>query len=312
MLIKKILPAERERALTLAMDVFMQYEAHDYPKEGIETFREQRDRLINVDLQRYTTSLHQAQERCKERFREDILYRMKDDIINARRQFRDLNRSMENLQYGEEVYQFVVQASADPERKAFYDVIMKDSNRRINGDGGIEDMLARNDPAYEAQVEDLMERILVELKANAQRRQEGKKITTELSSYVDYRYYLEYDIECRNQVTGGVTRLSTVSQDSSGGENQAPFYIAICASLLQIYDKCENSVRLVLLDEAFSRMTSDRIRPMMQMLRKMRLQVVLITTVEKASAIQPYCDVTCSIIKSGARNAVKAFYQDVK
>ncbi|MGN0881536.1 GNAT family N-acetyltransferase [Cloacibacillus porcorum] len=39
MLIKKILPAERERALTLALDVFMQYEAHDYPKEGIETFR---------------------------------------------------------------------------------------------------------------------------------------------------------------------------------------------------------------------------------------------------------------------------------
>lgn len=285
----------------------------DYPLglEGIETFREQRDRLVNVDLQRYTTSLHQAQERCKERFREDILYRMKDDIINARRQFRELNRSMENLQYGEEIYQFVLQPSTDPERKAFYDVIMKDSNRRINGDNGIEDMLARNDPTYEAQVEDLMERILVELKANAQRRQEGKKITTELSSYVDYRYYLEYDIECRNQVTDGVTRLSTVSQDSSGGENQAPFYIAICASLLQIYDKCENSVRLVLLDEAFSRMTSDRIRPMMKMLRKMRLQVVLITTVEKASAIQPYCDVTCSIIKSGARNAIKAFYQDV-
>jgi uncharacterized protein YPO0396 len=219
---------------------------------------------------------------------------------------------MENLQYGEEVYQFVVQASTDPERKAFYDVIMKDSNRRISGDGSIEDLLARNDQAYEAQVEELMERILVELKANAQRRQEGKILTTELSRYADYRHYLEYDIECRNQVTDGVARLSSVSQDSSGGENQAPFYIAICASLLQIYDKCENSVRLVLLDEAFSRMTSDRIRPMMQMLRKMRLQVVLITTVEKASAIQPYCDVTCSIIKSGARNAVKSFYQDVK
>lgn len=129
---------------------------------------------------------------------------------------------------------------------------------------------------------------------------------------MDYRYYLEYDIECRNQITGGVTRLSAVSQDSSGGENQAPFYIAICASLLQIYDKCENSIRLALLDEAFSRMTSDRIRPMMQMLRKMQLQTVLITTVEKASAIQPYCDTTCSIIKSGTRNAVRPFYQDVR
>lgn len=286
----------------------------DYPLglDGIETFREQQERLVHVDLERYSTSLHQAQERCRQRFREDILYRMKDDIYNAKRQFRELNHTMENLQYGEEVYQFVVQASADPERRAFYDVIMQDSNRRIQGDGSIEDFLARNDPAYETQVDELMERILAELKANAQRRQEGKHLATELSRYVDYRYYLEYDIECRNQITGGVTRLSAVSQDSSGGENQAPFYIAICASLLQIYDKCENSIRLALLDEAFSRMTSDRIRPMMQMLRKMQLQTVLITTVEKASAIQPYCDTTCSIIKSGTRNAVRPFYQDVR
>ena len=285
----------------------------DYPlgMEGIDTFREQLERLVHVDLERYATSLHQAQERCRQRFREDILYRMKDDIFNAKRQFRDLNRAMENLQYGEEVYQFVIRPNPDPELQAFYDVIMQDGNRRIRGDGSFEDLLARGDEAYEAQVNELMERILAELKANAESRQEGKERITKLSSYVDYRNYLEYDIECRNQVTGGVTRLSAVSQDSSGGENQAPFYIAICASLLQIYDQCENSVRLVLLDEAFSRMTSDRIRPMMQMLRQMRLQVVLITTVEKASAIQPYCDVTCSIIKSGTRNAVSAFYQEV-
>lgn len=206
---------------------------------------------------------------------------MKDDIINAKRQFRELNRTMGGLQYGEEVYQFMVQASTDPERRAFYDVIMRESNRPIQGDGSIEDWMAMGDAAYESQVNELMERILAELSANAQRRLEGKQLATELSRYVDYRYYLEYDIECHNQITGGTIRLSAVSQDSSGGENQAPFYIAICASLLQIYDKCENSIRLVLLDEAFSRMTSDRIRPMMQMLRKMRLQVVLITTVGK-------------------------------
>jgi len=286
----------------------------DYPLglEGIETFLEQRDRLVKVELERYTTSLHQAQERCKERFREDILYRLKDDIARARRQFRELNRTMENLRYGEEVYQFVVQAGDEAERRAFYDVIMRGDPGKEGENGDPEETSQRRDPAYEAQVEELMERILAELKANAQHRQEGRKVTTELSNFADYRYYLDYDIECQNRVTGGVTRLSSVSQDSSGGENQAPFYIAICASLLQIYDKCENSVRLVLLDEAFSRMTSDRIRPMMRMLRKMRLQVMLITTVEKASAIQPYCDVTCSIVKSGSRNAVRVFYQEVE
>ena len=68
-----------------------------------------------------------------------------------------------------------------------------------------------------------------------------------------------------NRVTGQQAYLSRVSRDSSGGENQAPFYVAICASLLQIYEKSENSIRLVLLDEAFSKMTSDRIRPMMEL-----------------------------------------------
>lgn len=33
----------------------------------------------------------------------------------------------------EEVYQFMVQASTDPERRAFYDVIMRESNRAYSG-----------------------------------------------------------------------------------------------------------------------------------------------------------------------------------
>ena len=126
-----------------------------------------------------------------------------------------------------------------------------------------------------------------------------------------YRQYLDYDIIITNTKTGESVPLSKVSQDSSGGENQAPFYIAICASLLQIYQKCENGIRLVLLDEAFSKMTSDRIKPMMKMFRQMDLQVLLITTVEKASAIQPMCDVTYSIVKSGSRNSIAPFYLEV-
>ena len=41
------------------------------------------------DLERYAARLEQAQRDCKDRFRKDILFRMKDDIFNARRQFRD-------------------------------------------------------------------------------------------------------------------------------------------------------------------------------------------------------------------------------
>ena len=122
-------------------------------------------------------------------------------------------------------------------------------------------------------------------------------------------YEIDYDIKVTNTVSGQQASLSRVSRDSSGGENQAPFYVAICASLLQIYQKSENSIRLVLLDEAFSKMTSDRIRPMMELFRRLQLQVLLISTVEKSTAIQPYCDITYSIVRHGDANAIAPFYR---
>ena len=144
---------------------------------------------------------------------------------------------------------------------------------------------------------------------NTRARQEGRTGGVTLSDYVDYRTYLDYDIKVTNRVTGQQAYLSRVSRDSSGGENQAPFYVAICASLLQIYEKSENSIRLVLLDEAFSKMTSDRIRPMMELFRRLQLQVLLISTVEKSTAIQPYCDITYSIVRHGDANAIAPFYR---
>ena len=171
----------------------------------------------------------------------------------------------------------------------------------------LDNLAATADPAYERQVDELMEKIMADVDENTRARQEGRTGGVTLSDYVDYRTYLDYDIKVTNRVTGQQAYLSRVSRDSSGGENQAPFYVAICASLLQIYEKSENSIRLVLLDEAFSKMTSDRIRPMMELFRRLQLQVLLISTVEKSTAIQPYCDITYSIVRHGDANAIAPF-----
>ena len=278
---------------------------------GIDLFRAQHDQLVQIDLERYSASLQRAKERCRERFRKDILYRMKDDIRNARRQFRELSRIMQELRYGEEMYQFQVRESQDPENGRIYALIMSEQNEQMTQEETMFNMVAMSDQAYEAQIDEFVERILSAARETAEARQKGKRADRQMIKLVDYRHYLDYDIIITNTKTGETVPLSKVSQDSSGGENQAPFYIAICASLLQIYQKCENGIRLVLLDEAFSKMTSDRIKPMMKMFRQMDLQVLLITTVEKASAIQPMCDVTYSIVKSGSRNSVAPFYLEV-
>ncbi len=300
----QLIPAQRQFNQEYSCDMIVGI-------EGIELFRAQHDQLIQIDLERYAASLQKAKERCRERFRKDILYRMKDEIRAARRQFNELSRIMQELRYGEEMYQFQVGKSQDPENGRLYSLIMSEKNEPMTQEDSIFNIAAMSNQAFEAQVDEFVERVLSAAKEVAEARQKGKRADKQMIELADYRRYLDYDIIITNTKTGETVPLSKVSQDSSGGENQAPFYIAICASLLQIYQKCENGIRLVLLDEAFSKMTSDRIKPMMKMFRQMDLQVLLITTVEKASAIQPMCDVTYSIVKSGSRNSIAPFYLEV-
>lgn len=305
--------AYREKCTDFLQRLEKQYDEAQQQAETAHTAYQQAWKAVqDSDEGKFLEVLQQkAKERCRERFRRDILYRMKDDIRNARRQFRELSRIMQELLYGEEMYQFQIRESQDSENGRLYALIMSERNEQMTQEDSLFNMAAMSDQAYEAQIDEFVEQILSAAKDAAQARQNGKRADKQTIQLVDYRQYLDYDIIITNTKTGDTVPLSKVSQDSSGGENQAPFYIAICASLLQIYQKCDNSIRLVLLDEAFSKMTSDRIKPMMKMFRQMDLQVLLITTVEKASAIQPMCDVTYSIVKSGSRNSIAPFYLEV-
>lgn len=276
--------------------------------EGISVYQDIYKSLVSVELERFLENLRKAQVRCKERFRKEILFRMKDDIKNARLQFKDLDRVMSELSYGDEKYHFVINEPKDKELAAFYQIIMDKNNVQITDEGSLFTQAAMNTPAYELQVDELMARIMADVSQAAQDRSAGKKaVSDQISKYVDYRTFLDYDIVIENIVTGMKVPLSQVMGDSSGGENQAPFYVAICASLLQIYRQSPNSIRLVLLDEAFNNMTSDRIEPMMKMFAAARLQLLLISTVEKCSAIFPYCDTTYSIVKTGTRAILAPF-----
>ena len=214
-----------------AQKAYNEHYVCDYPLglAGLDQYRAQHESLVRIDLERYAARLEQAQRDCKDRFRKDILFRMKDDIFNARRQFRELNKVMEQLTYGEEVYRFELEPSRDPQLAAFYQVIVDKGNQQMTEGDSLDNLAATADPAYERQVDELMEKIMADVDENTRARQEGRTGGVTLSDYVDYRTYLDYDIKVTNRVTGQQAYLSRVSRDSSGGENQAPFYVAICA-----------------------------------------------------------------------------------
>ena len=285
----------------------------DYPEgiDGASRYQQEYLSLQNIELERHKEELAQAQVRCKDRFRKEVLFRMKDDILRARQQFKQINRVMENLEYGEESYRFGIDKSKDKELGVFYDIIMDKDNQQIDQDNEIMAFLAEANKSeiFESQIEDFMSRIMMDVEEHAKENLTGTRSGAKsMGMYVDYRTYLDYDIIVKNSVTDIEVPLSKVSGEGSGGENQAPFYVAICASLLQIYEQNpDGCMRLILLDEAFNNMTSDRIEPMMNMFKKLNLQLVLIATAEKATSILPYCDITYSIVKSGNRNAIRSF-----
>ena len=285
----------------------------DYPEgiAGAARYQQEYLALQNIELERHKEELAQAQIRCKDRFRKEVLFRMKDDILRARQQFKQINRVMENLEYGEESYRFGIDKSKDKELGLFYEIIMDKDNLQIDRDNEIQAYLAEINKSelFESQIEDFMSRIMLDVEEHAKENLTGKRTGSKsMGLYVDYRTYLDYDIIVKNSVTENEVPLSKVSGEGSGGENQAPFYVAICASLLQIYEQNPDAcMRLILLDEAFNNMTSDRIEPMMNMFQKLNLQLVLIATAEKATSILPYCDITYSIVKSGNRNAIGPF-----
>lgn len=278
--------------------------------EGLESFSSfdgLYNTLVNIELEKNIESLRIAKERCKERFKDEILFRLKDDIHNAKKQFRKLNAILSQFNYGEEKYYFEMDRTSNPELGIFYDVIMSGNNEEV-------DLFNVNEidmDTYEIQIQDLMDKIMADINSASKSRLAGEKFNEKVwSKYADYRTYLDYDVRITSTVTNEYTYLSDVSGEGSGGETQAPFYVAICASLLQIYNQSNNSIKLVLLDEAFSHMTSDRIKPMIKMFKEMQLQIMLIATAEKCTGIQPFCDIIHSVVRKGSRNAVMPYISE--
>jgi Putative exonuclease SbcCD, C subunit len=130
---------------------------------------------------------------------------------------------------------------------------------------------------------------------------EGKQA----QAFLDYRSYFKYDMEVRDPKRPELPAksLNRHADKFSGGEKQTPFYISILACYLRAYKRhqsarfTEPSLGLVAIDEAFAKMSGERITDAIRALRDTDLQGILSMT----SGNWPYaiaeCDQTLAIHK---------------
>lgn len=255
---------------------------------NISEYREALQKLKSVEIVRYEEKLKLAREDCEQIFRSDFLSRMKENIESARNEFRSLNKALDSIYYGDDSYRFKI--SFDKKKEGLYRMIISENNYE-----GINLWTSAFEEEYKEEMADLFDKLMA-------KDDNGQKIVEE---YTDYRSYLDYDIEIHKR-DGSIQRFSDIYGEKSGSETQVPYYVAIAASFYQLY-RYGNSIRIMLLDEAFDKMDDERIQSMMEFFNGLGLQVILATPPAKIEVIGEQVGTVLTAIRVGQNSIVEEY-----
>ena len=245
--------------------------------------------LEQIELPKYKEKITAARESALEQFKNDFIAKLTANIRTVEEQVRELNKALRQMQFGADKYRFIVEKS--PENADYYNMIMDPD--WIESNEGLFSISLQN--RYGALIEELFHKIVKSDDAELNARKLSE-LQENIEKYTDYRTYLHFDLETTDQ-NGNSEYLSDTLKTKSGGETQTPFYIAVLASFSQVYkthDKSSfgNTMRLVVFDEAFNKMDSERIVECIRLLRKMGLQAIFSTPPDKLPDIMPEVDMT--------------------
>jgi len=256
-------------------------------------------RYEDSELPLYREKISRARGDAERQFKEHFVARLNEYIEEAKESFREINDTLKVLSFGRDQYRFTLEERAD--RRGQLEVIRVAADiSEIEGS-----LFAALATAEERRaVEALFERIL-----------RNELDSFEVRAICDYRTYFSYDIKLKDLTaldpkTGKPPELSLskVIREKSGGEAQTPYYVAIAASFYRFYkEDPENTIRLVLFDEAFNRMDDERIGKALEFFRRLGMQVVTAVPTEKLETIAPYMDSIALVIRHGYQAYVRDF-----
>lgn len=239
-------------------------------------YETERDLWRESRLPEYKDRISAAKELAIQQLAEDIIFKLRANLLDVRRQIDELNRALKDVPFGNDRYEFRV--DVNPEHRDFYQLIMEAGHFQKDSLFG---SAALSSPETQRTLRDLFDRLI---------RNEALEVKTELEKRADYREYFRYDLRIHHR-DGTFSSYDRVAGDKSGGETQTPYYIAIFASMYRLYRTHSMNKRptcgLLLLDEAFSKMDEGRIAATLQFARDLQLQLVLATPKEKAPQVAP-------------------------
>lgn len=225
--------------------------------------------------------------------RENVIATIHGDIKAAKRHAFEINRLLRETNFSDSTYQIKIEPAKN-ENGQFYDMLMAEELDSKNlDDGGFEGQLSFGEDSfykkYEQKIKLLTDKFMPPKDEDEHTRAEKRR---EMEQYADYRNYLSFSMY--EQVTdenGNVIRENFVDDMAgrdSGGEGQNPKYVALLAGFAMLYmqqSKRDSKIKLVLLDEAFSKMDQERSAVCLKYARKMDLQLIVCVPDERLQSL---------------------------
>lgn len=239
-------------------------DALDIEAEDNDAFDRRREELETHELERFKAAAEDARREWEDRLQHQVLDVLREKLSEAERTKREINRAM-NHEIGGWRYQLT--SRADKAHTAIWTLVEKGlptgAEMELFNAAGREDI----------------DRAKTELMAaiDAADNPDDKRHQRAL----DYRYYHHWDIEAKPAGRGDAAAISLnkSAKKQSGGENQAPFFVATLAAFRRVYDLGRRddvqNLGLVVMDEAFSKLSGDRIDDCLALARNFGLQLVM-------------------------------------
>ncbi len=259
--------------------------------ETNEEFDKERNRISEIELPAFAERITKAKEMAMESFRNDFVNKLKNHIQSVMDQIKDLNRALSKAMFGNNTYKF--ECKPNPDYFEYYKMIM---------DAEEGETLFSYD--FREKYKDTIDNLFSQIEMADGSDSAAAEAVDKLSRYSTY---LSFDL-LSIDANGITEKLSRTITAKSGGEIQTPFYVAMLASFVQLYkvndtrNMADNTMRLIIFDEAFNKMDPERISESITMLRKFGLQAIICSPTDKAGDISPLCDKTLLVDKQADGN----------
>ncbi|MFC7664966.1 SbcC/MukB-like Walker B domain-containing protein [Methylorubrum suomiense] len=255
-----------------------------------------RDEVAGHELRRYRDQSLRAEAEMRRLMTEDLLTRLADKFERMQARLDALNERLSSQTFTGQTYAF--EAALD-RRYAAVHQLATEVARSPDAAQAVLPAAEDGAPAGNAHLAAALAEItaLIEGEENAVR-------------LADYRNYFVYEIGMRDRA-GNRTTLSSRALRGSGGEAQAPFYVAIAASMASAYYPGDRpgedapGLGLCLLDEAFSKLDVRNSQSLVDLFAGWGLQLLIAAPEDKRTTLTEVMDTVVTVYKSPDLTSVR-------